>query len=272
MDQPEPEPSLEAQKAATYRATDYEEEFTPAQIARGRHRRRVGGLWDEMGELQLRFLRERGMLPQHRLLDVACGSLRGGVKFVDYLEPGHYYGIDINDSLIEAGYHQELSPAQRERLPRVNLRCTDRFECDFGVPFDYAMAQSLFTHVSLNHVRLCLYRLGKVMPPGGRFFATYFGAPVTHPLDGVRPSKKGLWTERNPYFYYEGDLRWAARCTGWQVRFIRDWGHPRGQLMAEFRRPTGLRGLASRTVRPAALRETARRVPGAAAAYRALRR
>ncbi len=273
MEQPESEHrSLEAEKAATYAATDYEDEFTAQQIARGKHRRRVGGLWDEMGELQLRFLRSHGMRPEHRLLDVACGALRGGVKFVDYLEPGHYYGIDINESLVEAGYQHELSPEQRERLPRANLRATDRFECDFGVPFDFAIAQSLYTHVSLNHIRLCLHRLGTVMPPGGRFFATYFGAPSTHPVDGVLPAKKGLWTERNPYFYYRGDLRWAARCTGWQVRFVGSWGHPRGQLMAEFRRPSAVRGAVGRNLRPAALRETARRVPGAEAAYRALRR
>jgi SAM-dependent methyltransferase len=273
MEQPETEHrSLEAEKAATYRPTDYEDEFTPEQVARRKHRRRVGGLWDEMGELQLRFLRSQGMRPEHRLLDVACGALRGGVKFVDYLEPGHYFGLDINESLVEAGYQHELSAQQRERLPRANLRATDRFECDFGVAFDYAMAQSLFTHVSLNHIRLCLYRVGQAMAPGGRFFATYFGAAGTHPVDGVLPAKKGLWTERNPYFYYRSDLRWAARCTGWQVRFVGDWGHPRGQLMAEFRRPTGAQRLVREGMRPGALRGTARRVPGVEAAYRALRR
>eukprot|EP00929_Paragymnodinium_shiwhaense_P056529 TRINITY_DN28286_c0_g1_i2.p3 TRINITY_DN28286_c0_g1~~TRINITY_DN28286_c0_g1_i2.p3 ORF type:complete len:106 (-),score=24.72 TRINITY_DN28286_c0_g1_i2:81-398(-) len=43
----------------------------------------VGAAWDTIGPLQLEFLRGQGLLPQHRLLDLACGSLRGGVHFVD---------------------------------------------------------------------------------------------------------------------------------------------------------------------------------------------
>ena len=272
MEQPESEHrSLEAEKAATYAATDYEDEFTAQQIARGKHRRRVGGLWDEMGELQLRFLRSHGMRPEHRLLDVACGALRGGVKFVDYLEPGHYYGIDINESLVEAGYQHELSPRAARppaagqpaghRPVRVRLRRAVRLR-----------HRAVAVHPRLAQPRPAVPAPPRPgMPPGGRFFATYFGAPVSHPIDGVLPAKKGLWTERNPYFYYRRDLRWAARCTGWPVRFVGDWGHPRGQLMAEFRRPSGPRRR-SAGMRPGALRTTARRVPGAEAAYRALRR
>jgi hypothetical protein len=36
-----------------------------------------------------------------------------------------------------------------------------------------AIAQSVFTHVSLNQMRLCLYRLARVMRPGGTFYATF---------------------------------------------------------------------------------------------------
>ncbi len=38
----------------------------------------VGGLWDEIGQLQFDFLRAKGLLPRHKLLDFGCGSLRGG--------------------------------------------------------------------------------------------------------------------------------------------------------------------------------------------------
>lgn len=52
----------------------------------------VGGLWHELGELQFRFLVDQGLRPEHVLLDIACGSLRGGVRFVPYLNPGNYLG------------------------------------------------------------------------------------------------------------------------------------------------------------------------------------
>lgn len=78
---------------------------------------------------------------------------------VDYLQPGNYYGIDINHSVLQAGYDRELDDDQRARLPAENLRATDRFDIDFGVQFDMGIAQSVFTHMSLNHIRLCLYRV-----------------------------------------------------------------------------------------------------------------
>ena len=217
------------------RDIDYTRPLSEEEIISGRHRAKVKGPWEELGALQLAFLREQGLQQGHRLLDVGCGPLRGGIHLVDYLEPGGYYGVDINQSLLDAGYDHELPGHLRAKLPRDHLRATDRFDCDFGVAFDYALAQSLFTHLSLNQIRLCLYRVAKVMPPGGRFFATFFRAPRSHPLDVPRGDGR-LWTERNAFFYYRADLKWAARCAPWEVRYIGKWGHPRHQMMMEFRR------------------------------------
>ena len=77
--------------------------------------------------------------------------------------------------------------------------------------------------------------------PDGRFFATYFEAPKGHPLD--EPLNDGRrWTERNAFFYYRRDLKWAARSAGCELRYIGDWGHPAGQRMVEFRRPARTAG------------------------------
>lgn len=217
------------------RDIDYAKPLPEDAILGGAHRSRVGGKWDEMGELQLQFMVARGLRPEHRLLDVGCGSLRAGIRFVDYLEPGNYYGIDINETLLDAGYERELAPELQPKLPRENLRATERFESDFGVPFDFAIAQSLFTHISLNQIRLCLYRVAKVMPPGGRFFASYFEVPPEHPLDEALRGGR-LWTERNAFFYYRRDLRYAARQMPWEVHHIGAWDHPRRQVMVEYRR------------------------------------
>jgi SAM-dependent methyltransferase len=217
------------------RDIDYERPLSARVIGRGGHRKRVGGRWDELGELQLQFMTAQGLKPNHRLLDVGCGALRAGRWFVDYLEPGHYYGVDINQSLLDAGYEQEFTEAQRAWLPRDQLRVTDRFACDFGVRFDFVIAQSLFTHISLNQIRLCLYRVAAVMEPDGRFFASYFEAPRRHPLDEPRADGR-LWTERNAFFYYREDLDYAAGWSGWESHYIGGWGHPRYQRMMEFRR------------------------------------
>ena len=159
---------IERRIEARHREPQYQEwTFDANERAEQKHRSAVGGKWSEMGRVQLDFLKEQGLAPSMRFLDVGCGSFRAGRLLVPYLDPGHYYGIDIAAEIIEAGYEDELDDEARARLPVSNLRMTDRFDCDFGVDFDMAIAQSLFTHISLNHIRLCLHRVAKVMRPGG---------------------------------------------------------------------------------------------------------
>lgn len=86
-------------------------EDTREEIHKVSHRAFVGGdgdYWDKIGDLQFRFLVERGLAPSDTLIDVACGSLRGGVRFIRYLEPGHYLGIDKYIELIIYGVGAEL--------------------------------------------------------------------------------------------------------------------------------------------------------------------
>jgi SAM-dependent methyltransferase len=220
--------------------TEYAKPLTDEEIASGRHRRRAGKLWETMGRLQLDFMVERGLQPSSRLLDVGCGPLRAGIHFVEYLEAGNYFGIDVNESLLDAGYDVELGEELRAKLPRENLRATDRFDCDFGVEFDFAIAQSVFTHLPLNDIRLCLVRVGRAMRPGGRFYASFFEGPAEFPLDGVldgeNPKKRDKFTERHPYWYWPSDLEWAGGFGPWQFRYIGNWNHPRNQKMVEFTR------------------------------------
>ena len=51
-------------------------------------------LWEMKREFQIRFLRQAGLSPEHYLLDIGCGTLRGGIPLIDYLETGHYFGLE----------------------------------------------------------------------------------------------------------------------------------------------------------------------------------
>src|SRR4051812_7497301 len=216
---------------------DYSERvFTAKEIAAGKHRSFIGGHWDTHGKHQVEFLLAHGLKPEHRFVDIGCGCFRAGRYLIDHLDPGHYYGVDANLGLLEAGYEFELSDEQREKFPVSNVRANDRFNVDFGVKFDMAIAQSVFTHVSLNHVRLCLYRVAAVMNPGGKFYATFYEQPARTPLDKLKPGGRYMFTERNPYWYYRSDMKWAATIGPWSFRYIGNWDHPNGQMMVEFTR------------------------------------
>lgn len=204
------------------------------------HRKLVGGLWDEIGALQLEFLVSCGLRPEHKLVDIGCGSFRGGVHFIDYLEPTHYFGIDISPDLLEAGYVREIEPkALDTRFPRHNFHVSGDFDVSgFGTRFDFAVAQSLFTHLPLDSLRLCLKRLHGRMNPGARFFFTYFECPPWADFASSwtqEPGGRITHPGKDPFHYRMADII-ALSGRRWAVDWMGDWNHPRNQKMAIFRR------------------------------------
>jgi SAM-dependent methyltransferase len=210
-------------------------------VDHGEHREVVGGRWDEIGDLQCRFMIDHGLQPQHTLLDIGCGSLRGGVPLIQYLEAGNYIGVDINQSLLDAGFSVELKAAGlQDKMPRENLVCLLGLEFDrLGRQFDFGLAHSLFTHLTFNRIRRCLERLAPVIKIGGHFFVTFFELPrtasptlpYTH-----NPGDVVTYDTCDPYHYKLADLFYASRGLPWRIRYIGRWEHPRGQRMLEFSR------------------------------------
>lgn len=209
-------------------------------IAEGRHRDFVGGHWDDLGRLQLDFLIGRGLRPDSVLVDIGCGALRLGALATAYLDPGRYFGFDQNEGLIEVGWLQELTPDLQARCPRSNLWRSDDF--DFSpLPqrADFGIAQSVFTHLPLNHLRRCLRRAADHFRAGGVIYLTAFllsdacdiSAPYVWPRGGVTS-----FEDRNPYHYWRRDFDYAALDAGWSIEVIGDWGHPRDQQMIAARR------------------------------------
>ncbi len=199
----------------------------------------VGGLWEEIGKLQFEFLVEQGLKPKHYLLDVGCGSLRGGIHFIRYLETGHYFGIDISKELLDAG-RVEL---KRNNLTHKKPVLVQMGNFDFqslNQKFDFALAQSVFTHLPLNSIIRCIMNIQKVLVQGGQFYATFFEnpkgkfnlEPVMHPrVDGP---KFATHFDQDPYHYDFETFKWICEGTSLKVEYIGDWNHPRDQKMLVF--------------------------------------
>lgn len=221
----------------------YDKRLIVQQIEEGRHRNVIGGLWDEIGDLQLNWLVTQGMEPHHKLLDVGCGSLRLGVRAVNHLAAGNYWGTDLVAELMQAGYDKEIVPASlADKLPRENLVTDSDFTFE-GVPadIDYAMATSVFTHLPLNHLRLCLANLGAKLTSRCRFYFTIFTPPEGAPVTGsYQQNERAVsYPHKDPYHYIPEDLEYAAKGLPWDITYIGDWGHPRNQKIALATRRTG---------------------------------
>jgi hypothetical protein len=190
----------------------------------------VGGMWEEIGRVQFDFMMAQGLKPQDILVDVGCGSLRGGRFFIAYLDPGHYLGIDHQAWVIEAGLKHEI-PKQLRRDKRPQFVTSDRFEFHkFGKRPNYGLAQSLFSHLVKDDIHLCLANLRATMPAGGRFYATFVPKGFL-PEDYVNPEQSD---DHQAFQYDAEEILAIGREAGWQGRYIGDWGHPRGQEMLEF--------------------------------------
>lgn len=187
----------------------------------------VGGLWEELGQLQYDFLLRQGLRPDHTLLDIACGSLRLGRRIIPFLAPGNYLGIDIKEDLIEHGRTIELSPRLlAEKRPEFVVSGVFEFQ-RFSRRPDFAIAQSLFSHLTPADIRLCLTELVRFRKPGTVLFATFreASAPASNPAQSHPHAG---------FDYTRAEMQRFGAATGWRADYIGDWGHPRGQKMMRY--------------------------------------
>ena len=205
------------------------------------HRATVRGtaaFWEEMGKLQLEYLVGKGLEPSHYVLDVGCGPLRAGVHFIRYLEPGHYAGIDKRGDNLDRARKIEL-PRQGLVDKKPNLLVNGAFEFEkLGQQFDYAIAQSVFTHLPVNTITRCLVEMAKALRPGGRFFATIYENPQGKKFLGDIQQSERVTShyDRDSYHYDLETLRAATEGTGLKMTYLGDWGHPDNQKMIQFSR------------------------------------
>ncbi len=204
------------------------------------YRAEVGGRWDEIGRLQFDFLVSRGLTPASYLLDVGCGSLRGGLHFIRFLDPGHYYGIDARRDLIDAGIEHELKPSGLEaRNPHLEVMNDFAFG-RLGRRFDFALAVSVFTHLPVNSIERCLIAMEEALVQGGSFFATFFendrGRTFVDPVHRKTGPNETITTymDRDPFHYRVRTFEHLVEGSSLELTYIGDWGHPRGQQMLCF--------------------------------------
>jgi len=191
------------------------------------HRTYVGGLWEEIGKLQFDFLVKNGLKSSDVFLDIACGSLRAGVHLIPYLETGNYLGIDKEMSLIDLGLKNELSVEMiNSKTPEFVI--SDKFEFNkFSKVPNFAIAQSLFTHLPPPLINLCFQELKNHFDLKGIFYATYFltDEKVNNPR---KPHDHEIFKYTLDEVYNFGVLN------GWKVEVIGDWNHPRNQKIVKY--------------------------------------
>jgi cyclopropane fatty-acyl-phospholipid synthase-like methyltransferase len=127
-------------------------------------------LWAEKRRFQFEFLSSRGMRPEHRLLDIGCGTLRGGIPLIEYLETGHYAGIEARGETLDEG-RKELAEAGLEHKQPLLICAADPSQLQFENPIDIAWAFSVLIHMPDEVVNSYMALVARVLGDGGEFYA-----------------------------------------------------------------------------------------------------
>jgi SAM-dependent methyltransferase len=129
------------------------------------------GAWRVTQAWQERFLiRDAGVAPRHRFLDIGCGPLRGGLPLIRWLDPGLYVGVDASLKAIEEARRQVASNGLETKRP-VLVR-SDDFGASQGLegPFDFVWCFQVLYHLDDALLAMCLARIAAVLGPTGRAY------------------------------------------------------------------------------------------------------
>jgi cyclopropane fatty-acyl-phospholipid synthase-like methyltransferase len=121
-------------------------------------------------QFQVTYLRNHGLSPEQTFLDLGCGTLRGGIPIIEYLEVGNYTGVDVRRQVIEEAA-KELRDHKLE--PKCPILLTlDEAITQMSTTFDMIWAFQVLIHMEEDRLHEALDLAKKHLKPNGVFFAT----------------------------------------------------------------------------------------------------
>jgi SAM-dependent methyltransferase len=190
------------------------------------HRAAVGSethaSWLRIGQMQFDYLVSHGLKPDMRMLEIGCGNLRAGRLFIDYLDTGNYFGIDISPDILLAAQDTITQFGLQGKLPNLTVvsDLTLAFLPD-GL-FDVIHAHSVFSHSPIEVIDECLAHVGRVMAPGAFFDFTF---------DRTDGAEHHVLQE--DFYYRTETLSSLAAAHGLAAQFMTDWeetGHEQSKI------------------------------------------
>ena len=190
--------------------------------------------YDLVAAMTFGLLTVLGVRQHHALLDVGCGSLRVGRLLIPYLNAGLYTGFEPNRWLVEEGVRKECGADQIERKRARFIYDSEPGSIPAASRFDFALAQSIFSHAGPRRVEGWFAALASRLQPGGALIATY--------LPGDQDPTTTDWAYPDCVEYRPETLRQMAAASGFEMHAL-DWQHPRQQWCLFARPDFSLAGL-----------------------------
>ena len=135
-------------------------------------------------DFQIRFLNDQGLKPEHYLLDIGCGTLRGGIPLIRRPEPGHYFGIEVSAARLEEG-RKELREADLQEKHPTLLLAPHMANLRIDREFDFIWAFSVVVHMSDPVLKETVDFVSDHLSGDGAFYANV----------NIGERKEGSWRE-----------------------------------------------------------------------------
>ena len=187
-----------------------------------RRHAKVGPLehWREKRAFQIQFLRDRGLQPGNSFLDLGCGTLRGGIPIIEYLDEGGYTGVDARPEIIDEARAELRAHHLEDKHPTLTVS-SDLATQDLGHHYDVIWAFSVLIHMSDEVLDSAFGFVRRHLAGDGVFYAT---VTTESRQDKVW---EGFPDVARPVSFYEQH----ARANGLAVEdlgALRTLGHPLG--------------------------------------------
>ena len=134
-------------------------------------------LWQLKRDFQIAFLRKRGLQPGHVLIDIGCGTLRGGIPIIEYLDVGSYVGIDLREEAIEEARRELLEHGLEHKRPEL-IAGRSLAGIELGRKADRLWAFSVLMHLDDERLGECLLFAGRHLAADGIFYANVIAAEL----------------------------------------------------------------------------------------------
>jgi SAM-dependent methyltransferase len=168
--------------------------------------------WLKIGQMQFDYLVSHGLKPGMRMLEIGCGNLRAGRLFIEHLDAGDYYGIDISPDILLAAQRTLAEAGLQHKLPHLTLVQDLKLEFLPAGYFDVVHAHSVFSHSPIEVIDECLAHVGRVMKPDGFFDFTF---------DRTEGAEHHVL--REDFYYRTETLVALAGRHGLIGQFMKDW-------------------------------------------------
>lgn len=160
-----------------YRENDFLDAYashTDSRVGINGYRGAVGSVddWERHGDIQSRFLIDKGLEPWHRLLDIGCGTGRLARKIAPFLRNGHYMGCDISVKALDYAMKLAQEEGWASQGPQFVVGM-DEERIEASPPFDFLWAFSVFVHLPCSLMADVMRVAANLMHERSKFYFSY---------------------------------------------------------------------------------------------------